>query len=231
MKSEELRIKNCDMGEYKVSEKIAALDYKKEYKDLYLPKDKPVVIDVPEMIFVAVEGKGSPNDPGGDYKKALELLYCIQYTIKMSKKGNPPDGYFDYVVPPLEGLWWLNNNESSSLSNKSEYCWISLIRLPEFVDQKVFIWACGEAQKKKGIEIKNAKLIKIREGLCVQCMHLGAYDDEPETLKKIDDYIAGNNLKKDLSEKRRHHEIYLSDPGKTDVSKMRTVLRIPVRKK
>ncbi|MDR0301679.1 MAG: GyrI-like domain-containing protein [Treponema sp.] len=207
-----------------------AKDYKKEYKDLYLPKTKPMIIDIPEMYFVSVEGKGNPNVKGGEYQKALGVLYGIQYTIKMSKMGNPPNGYFDYVVPPLEGLWWLENNEEFSPQNKSEYCWISIIRLPEFVDKKVFNWACDEVAKKKNIDTKKAKFIKIKEGLCIQCMHVGSYNDEPKTLKMMDKFIADNNLMKDLSETRRHHEIYLSDPKKTDKSKIKTVLRIPVKK-
>ena len=206
-------------------------DYKKEYKDLYLPKTKPMIINIPEMNFVAVEGRGNPNDKDGEYQKAVEVLYGIQYAIKMSKKGNDvPDGYFDYVVPPLEGLWWLDNNEEFSRKNKSQYCWISMIRLPEFVDKKIFSWACNAVMQKKNIETKNAKFLKVKEGLCVQCMHVGAYDDEPETLKMIDDYIAENNLKKDLTETRRHHEIYLADPRKAETSKLKTVLRIPVKK-
>ena len=205
------------------------IDYKKEYKDLYLPKTTPMIVDVGEIQFVAVEGKGNPNDEIGEYQKAIEILYGIQYTIKMSKKGNfIPDGYFDYVVPPLEGFWWLENGED--FSSKSRYNWISLIRLPEFVDEKVFEWACNEVSKKKKIDAGKAKFLKINEGLCVQCLHIGSYDDEPKTLKLIADFIEENKLQKDVSEARRHHEIYLSNPVKTEVEKLKTVLRIPVRK-
>jgi hypothetical protein len=205
------------------------IDYKKEYKDLYLPKTTPMIVDVGEIQFVAVEGKGNPNDETGEYQKAIEILYGIQYTIKMSKKGNfIPDGYFDYVVPPLEGFWWLENGED--FSSKSRYKWISLIRLPEFVDEKVFEWACNEVSKKKKIDAGKAKFLKIHEGLCVQCLHIGSYDDEPETLKLIDDFIEENKLQKDVSETRRHHVIYLSNPVKTEVEKLKTVLRIPVKK-
>ena len=208
-----------------------AKDYKKEYKDLYLPKEKPMMIDVPEMQFVAVEGKGNPNDENGEYQKAIGALYGIQYTIKMSKMGNnTPKGYFDYVVPPLEGFWWLDNREDFSTESKSKYHWISLIRLPEFVDKKVFEWACDEVSKKKKIDTKNARLLKIKEGLCVQCLHTGPYDDEPKTLKLMNDFIAENGLQSDITDTRRHHEIYLSDPRKTEVSKLKTVLRIPVKK-
>jgi len=207
------------------------IDYKKEYKDLYLPKTKPMVINVPEMCFAAVEGKGDPNDNNGEYQKALGILYSIQFTIKMSKMGNNKlDGYFDYVVPPLEGFWWVEDNEYFFLKDKSKYNWISIIRLPEFVNKEIFKWACDEATKKKKIETKIAKYIKIKEGLCVQCMHIGSYDDEPKTIKLIDDFIKENNLKNDINEKRRHHEIYLSDPRKTEISKLKTVIRIPVKK-
>jgi hypothetical protein len=206
------------------------LDYKKEYKDLYLPKTAPAIIEIPEIIFVAVDGKGNPNDPDGEYKSALEILYGIQYTIKMSKKGpSVPNGYFDYVVPPLEGLWWTPDNKFD-LKNKSAFNWVSMIRLPEYVNKDIFKRACEEASKKKKIDTGKAYLLKFNEGLCVQCMHTGAYDNESKTLGLIDEYINGNNLIKDLTDKRRHHEIYVSDPRKTEPEKIKTVLRIPVRK-
>ena len=206
-------------------------DYKKEYKDLYLPKTTPMMVDVPSMSFVAVEGKGNPNDEAGEYAKALEVLYGVQYTIKMSKMGNDvPKGYFDYVVPPLEGLWWLDNHEAFGLGDKSKFKWISLIRLPEFVDEQVFEWACAQASKKKKMDTAKAKLLKMNEGLCVQCLHIGSYDNEPVTLKLMNDFMAENNLQSDLNETRRHHEIYLSDPRKTEISKLKTILRIPVIK-
>ena len=204
-------------------------DYKREYKDLYLPKITPAIVNVGEMQFVAVEGRGNPNDEEGEYPKTIEILYGIQYTVKMSKMGNnAPKGYFDYVVPPLEGFWWLDNHEFS-FDDKSKFRWIALIRLPEFVDEQIFEWACEEASKKKKIDVKKAKFLRITEGLCVQCLHIGTYDDEPKTLKLIDDFIAEKGLQSDMNETRRHHEIYLSDPRKTEVSKLKTVLRIPVR--
>jgi hypothetical protein len=207
-------------------------DYKKEYKDLYLQKTKPMIIEIPEMCFVAVEGKGDPNNKNGEYPKALEILYGIQYTIKMSKMGNNKlNGYFDYVVPSLEGLLWFNNNQKILPKDKSQYNWVSMIRLPEFVDKGMFKWACDEVLKKKNIETKDAKYLKIKEGQCVQCMHIGSYDNEPYTIKLIEEFIESNNLKNDINDKRRHHEIYLSDPRKTEVSKLKTVLRIPVKKK
>jgi hypothetical protein len=207
-----------------------ALDYKKEYKDLYLPKTKPMIIEVPEIHFVAVEGRGNPNDINGEYKKALEVLYGIQYTIKMSKMGkNLLEGYFDYVVPPLEGFWWLDKGDT--FSSKSKYNWISAIRLPEFVNMDIFKWACSEVLKNKGIDTKNAKFLKIKEGLCVQCMHIGSYDEEPKTIKLLEDFIEKNDLINDVNDKRKHHEIYLNNPQKTSVEKLKTVLRIPVKKK
>ncbi|GHV08677.1 transcriptional regulator [Spirochaetia bacterium] len=207
-----------------------ALDYEKEYKDLYLPGLEPVLIKIPEINFVSLAGKGDPNDINGEYKSAVEILYGIQYTIKMSKKGTYiPEGYFDYVVPPLEGFWWFNSK--TDIKDKSKYNWISVIRLPEYVTKDVFTWACGEAGKKKKIDTSKAQLIKIQEGLCVQCMHTGSFDDEPETLKLIDTFIKENNLIKDLTDKRKHHEIYLSDPRKTEEAKMKTVLRIPVKER
>jgi hypothetical protein len=206
------------------------IDYKKEYKDLYLPKTTPMIIDVPEILFVAVEGKGNPNDENGEYQKAIEVLYGIQYTIKMSKKGNfVPDNYFDYVVPPLEGFWWLENNEEYSSEKKSKQQWISVIRLPEFVDEKLFEWACEEASRKKKIDTTKAKLLKINEGLCVQCLHIGSYNDEPKTLKLMNDFAEAKGLKSDISKTRRHHEIYISDPNKTEPEKLKTILRQPVK--
>ena len=207
-------------------------DYKKEYKDLYLPKTTPTIVDVGEIQFVAVEGRGNPNEEDGEYQRAIEVLYGVQYTIKMSKKGNNiPKGYFDYVVPPLESFWWLDNAEDFTIENKSQYCWTSLIRLPEFVDESLFEWACEEVSKKKKIDTTKAKFLKINEGLSVQCLHIGAYDEEPKTLELMSDFIEANGLQSDLTEARRHHEIYLSDPRKTEVSKLKTVLRIPVKKK
>jgi hypothetical protein len=211
---------------------VEIMDYKKEYKDLYLPKIEPSIIKVPEMVFVAVDGMGDPNEKDGEYKRAIEVLYGVQYTIKMSKKGTSvPNGYFDYVVPPLEGLWWFENNAKILPKDKSKFCWTSIIRLPEFVNKEVFKWACDEAGKKKKIKTEKAYLLKFNEGLCVQCMHIGSFDDEPKTLKLIHDFIENNNLLQDITDKRKHHEIYLSDPRKADPAKMKTILRIPVRKK
>jgi hypothetical protein len=192
-----------------------------------------MIIEVPEITFVAVEGRGNPNDENGEYSNALKLLYGIEYAIKMSKKGNNiPNGYFDYVVPPLEGLWWFDNSAKVRPKDKSQYNWISIIRLPEYVTKDVFQWACNEVKNKKEIETEKAKYIKIKEGLCVQCMHIGSFDEELKTIKLIEKYIEENNLINDLiNEERKHHEIYLSDPRKTEKSKMKTILRIPVKRK
>ncbi|AEF86667.1 conserved hypothetical protein [Treponema primitia ZAS-2] len=205
------------------------LDYKKEYKDFYSLKTQPMLIEIPEIHFVAIEGKGDPNDKDGEYAKAIELLYAIQYTIKMSKMGDHiPEGYFDYVVPPLEGLWWVDNKDN--IKNKSQYIWNSIIRLPEFVNDKIFKRACDTVKQKKNLNTEKAKYLKTKEGLCVQCMHLGPFDEEPKTMKLIDSYIEENNLLNDINKKRWHHEIYLSDPRKVEPSKLKTVLRIPVKK-
>jgi hypothetical protein len=205
-------------------------DYKKEYKELYSPKTVPVIINVPEIIYLAVDGKGDPNDKDGEFGKAIELLYGIQYTIKMSKKKqNPPEGYFDYVVPPLEVFWTVGKKED--IKNKSKYIWTAMIRLPEFVSRKTFEWACDEVTARKNINTGKAKYIKIKEGLCVQCMHIGSFDDEPKTIEIMEKYIGENNLINDINTERHHHEIYLSDFRKVAKEKLKTVLRIPVKKK
>ena len=213
------------------------LDYKKEYKDLYMPKAKPCLIDVPPICFIMVDGKGNPNIEGGEYQQAVELLYALSYTIKMSKMGgNPPEGYFEYVVPPLEGLWWLNDDSHFDFSIKEKYCWTSMIRQPEFVTQEVFDWACKElAKKKPELNTSKAQLQTYHEGLCVQMMHRGPYDEEPKTIAQIDAFIKENSYENAISDVgadgmiKRHHEIYLGDPRKTEPSKMKTVLRHPVK--
>ena len=213
------------------------LDYKKEYKDLYMPKAKPCLIDVPPICYIMVDGKGNPNIEGGEYQQAVELLYALSYTIKMSKMGgNPPEGYFEYVVPPLEGLWWLNDDSHFDFSIKEKYCWTSMIRQPEFVTQEVFDWACKElAKKKPELNTSKARLQTYHEGLCVQMMHRGPYDEEPKTIAQIDAFIKENSYENAISDVgadgmiKRHHEIYLGDPRKTEPSKMKTVLRHPVK--
>ena len=190
------------------------LDYKKEYKDLYLPKTKPMLIDVPNMKFIMVRGKGNPNSEKGEYQEAMSILYGLSFTIKMSKMGNNKiDGYFEYVVPPLEGFWWNKDEKNVDYRNKENFEWYSMIRQPEFVTEDVFKWACNEVKEKKGIDISKAEFKEFKEGLCVQIMHLGSYDDEPKTIDKINEYIIDNNLKNDIGSSlkngmiRIHHEI------------------------
>ncbi|MDR0368670.1 MAG: GyrI-like domain-containing protein [Bacteroidales bacterium] len=206
------------------------LDYKKVYKELYFPKTVPMTIKVPEITFAAVDGKGDPNEEEGEYKRAIELLYSIQYTIKMSKKKQSvPEGYFDYVVPPLEGFWTVEDKKD--IRNKSKFIWTAAIRLPEFVDKKVFDWACREVTNNKKINTDRAKYMKTEEGLCVQCMHIGPFDEEPKTIAIMEKYMDENNLMNDIGENRHHHEIYLSDFRKVAKEKLRTIVRIPVREK
>ncbi|UNC92272.1 GyrI-like domain-containing protein [Candidatus Contubernalis alkaliaceticus] len=214
------------------------MDYKKEYKYLYLPKDKPVLVEVPEIRFIMIEGKGNPNEENGEYQKAVELLYALSYTLKMSPKNHyTPANYFEYVVPPLEGLWWLADSTSTDFTQKDRYCWISMIRQPEFVTEDVFAWACEQVKTKKAhLETAKAVLKDFQEGLCVQLMHIGPYDHEPESIAKIESYIEQNGLVNDIGSHlldgfiRRHHEIYLNDPRKTQPGKLKTVLRHPVRR-
>lgn len=206
------------------------LDYKKEYKDLYLPKTTPSIIKVPKMKFIIVEGKGNPNEENGEYKQAISLLYGISFTIKMSKMvKNKINGYFEYVVPPLEGLWWQEDSKEIDYNHKEKFKWISMIRQPEFVTKEVFEWACDELKNKKQLDTSKIKFIEYEEGLCVQVMHKGSYDNEPETLKNINEFIKQNDLKSDIGI-RKHHEIYLSDPRKSLEKNLKTVIRIPVVK-
>ncbi len=202
-------------------------DYKKEFKELYVPKTKPSIIDVPEMNFIKVDGKGDPN--GQEYHNSVELLYGLSYTIKMSyKSGKDIEGFLEYVVPPLEGLWWCEGNEFD-INKRDTWLWTSMIRQPEFVTEEVFMWALESLKKKKPqLDTSKACLIKFNEGLCVQAMHLGAFADEPKTVLMMQDYMKENNLKDDIGKIRKHHEIYLSDPRKTIQSKLKTVLRHPV---
>ena len=208
-----------------------AFDYKKEYKEYYLPKNKPEIVDIPSMNFIAVRGKGDPNEEGGEYKQALELLYGIAYTIKMSKKTDYRiDGYFDYVVPPLEGFWEQKGRVGIDYSRTSDLSWTAMIRVPDFVTEKDFDWAVKQATVKKKQDFSKVEFITVEEGLCVQCMHLGSYDDEPATVAAMDGYAADNGYAIDIDHKRQHHEIYLSDPRKTAPEKLKTVIRHPVKK-
>lgn len=209
-----------------------AFDFKKEYKEFYLPSSRPAIITVPAFNFIAVRGKGNPNDPDGEYSKALNLLYGTAYTIKMSKKTDYRiDGYFDYVVPPLEGFWWQDGSEGVDYARKENFRWISVIRLPDFVTKKDFDWAVAEATRKKKADFSKVEFLTMEEGLCVQCMHIGTYDSEPATVKLMHKYAQDQGYELDFSEKRLHHEIYLSDPRKVDPDKNKTVIRHPIRKK
>ncbi len=208
-----------------------AFDYKKEYKEFYMPKNKPSIVEVPTMNYIAVRGKGDPNDENGEYKNAIGILYAVAYTIKMSKKGDHKiEGYFDYVVPPLEGFWWQEGVHEIDYAHKEKFCWISLIRLPDFVTQADFDWAVGTAEKKKGIDCSAVEFLTVSEGLCVQIMHIGAYDDEPKSIKIMDDFIEANGYENDLNSNRLHHEIYLSDARRTAPEKLKTVIRHPIKR-
>lgn len=212
---------------------MTPFDYKKEYKALYLPKEMPSIVEVPSMQYAAVRGHGDPNEPDGEYGRAVAVLYGISYTIKMSYKGSRKvDGFFEYVVPPLEGFWWMEGGAPGvDYRNKSGFNWISIIRVPEFVTEEVFAWAKEEAQRKKRIDTSLAELITVSEGLCVQCLHIGSYNEEPATVAKMDRYLLEQGYENDISDLRRHHEIYLSDPRKVSPERMKTVIRHPVRPK
>jgi len=209
-----------------------AIDFKKTHKEFYQPKTTPSVIDVPEMVFIAVDGMGDPNT-SEDYKSALELLFGLSYSIKMSKKGGTqPEGYFDYVVPPLEGLWWGENGyfDGMNILDKNKLCWTSLIRQPDFVTEEVLASAKAALIKKKpALNVATAQLIKITEGLCVQVMYIGSYDDEPATIAAMERFAVEKGYAIDISDTRRHHEIYLSDPRKTAMEKWKTVIRHPIK--
>lgn len=208
-----------------------AFDFKKEYKEFYMPKNKPEIVNVPQANYIAIRGKGDPNDEKGEYKDAIGVLYAIAYTLKMSYMGEHKiEGFYKYVVPPLEGFWWQDGIDGFDYSDKSSFCWISVIRLPEFITKDDFDWAVSEAEKKKKIDCSKAEMISLDEGLCVQIMHIGAYDDEPASVKLMDTYIEQNGYTNDITNKRMHHEIYLSDARKTEIAKWKTVIRHPIKK-
>lgn len=208
-----------------------AFDYKKEYKEFYLPKDKPTLVTVPRMNFIAVRGQGDPNEEDGAYKQAIGLLYGIAFTIKMSKKGDRQiEGYFDYVVPPLEGFWWQDGVQGIDYAHKEAFRWISAIRLPDFVTQADFDWAVEEVTRKKKADFSKAEFWTYEEGLCVQCLHVGPYDAEPATVARMHAYMEDQGCRLDITEYRMHHEIYLSDARKVAPERWKTVIRHPVRK-
>lgn len=209
---------------------MTPFDYKKEYKEFYLPPKKPALVDVPEMRFAAVRGSGDPNEEGGAYSRAVGVLYAVSFTLKMSYLGaRAIEGYFPYVVPPLEGLWWMGDGSAGiDYANKSGFRWISMIRLPDFVTADDFVWAKDEAARKKKLDVSDAEFFPYHEGLCVQCMHIGSFDAEPATVAAMDAYLHDCGCLPDFDGGRMHHEIYLGDPRKTAVERRRTVIRHPV---
>lgn len=209
-----------------------AFDFKKEYKEFYMPKGKPEIVLVPKANYIAVRGKGDPNAEGGAYQQAVGILYAVAYTLKMSYKTDYRiEGFFDYVVPPLEGFWWQDGVDGIDYSDKSTFNWISVIRLPDFVTQKDFDWAVKTAEKKKHLDCSKAEFLTIDEGLCVQIMHIGPFDDEPATVSMMDAYLLENGYENDFSDSRLHHEIYLSDARKVAPEKWKTVIRHPIKRK
>ncbi len=209
-----------------------AFDFKKEYKEFYLPGRTPSIVTVPKMHYIAVRGSGNPNDEDGDYKRAIGLLYGIAYTIKMSRKSDHQmDGYFDYVVPPLEGFWWQDGVIGVDYARKDAFQWISVIRLPDFVTKEEFDWAVREASAKKKQDFSKVEFYCYEEGLCVQCMHIGPYDDEPATVQRMHDFMEQEGYELDITDTRMHHEIYLSDARKTAPQKLKTVIRHPIKGK
>lgn len=209
-----------------------AFDFKKEYREFYLPGGKPEIVTVPPMNYLAVRGEGDPNEEGGAYKAAIGLLYAAAFTIKMSKMSDHRiDGYFDYVVPPLEGFWQQPDVNGFDYANKAAFHWISVIRLPDFVTRDVFDWAIAEAARKKKQDFSALQFLTIDEGLCVQMMHLGAFDDEPASVAKMNAFLAENGFENDFTGTRLHHEIYLSDARRVAPEKWKTVLRHPIRRR
>ena len=208
-----------------------AFDFKKEYKEFYMPKNKPGIVTVPSMNYIAVRGRGDPNEEDGAYKQAIGLLYGIAFTIKMSKLGDHRiEGYFDYVVPPLEGFWWQNGVAGIDYAHKEAFRWISVIRLPDFVTKADFDWAAEEAARKKKADFSKVEFFTYDEGLCVQCLHIGPYDDEPDTVERMHRYMGEQGYTLDISDQRLHPEIYLSDARKVAPEKLKTVIRHPIRK-
>jgi len=206
-------------------------DFKKQFRDQYQPSRTPGIVSVPAMRYVAMRGRGNPNEEGGAYQRAIELLYGISYTIKMSPKaGHAIDGYFEYVVSPLEGFWWQEGVQGVDYARKDDFNWISCIRLPDFVTPDEFAWAIDEATRKKRRDFSSVELLSVEEGTCVQCLHLGPYDDEPATVDAMHAVAEEQGYVPDFSNTRLHHEIYLSDPRRTAPDKLKTVIRHPVRR-
>lgn len=208
-----------------------AFDFKKEYKEFYLPPKEPGIVTVPTMNYIAIRGKGNPNDETGEYKTGIGLLYGIAFTIKMSYKGSHKiDGFFSYVVPPLEGFWWQNGVDGIDYRHKEDFNFISVIRLPDFVTREEFDWAVEEATKKKKMDFSRVEFFTYAEGECVQCMHIGSYDEEPQTILLMHEYARQQGYEIDITDTRNHHEIYLSDPRRCEPDKLKTVVRHPIKK-
>lgn len=208
-----------------------AFDFKKEYKEFYLPKEIPQIVELPLINYIAVRGVGDPNEENGEYSQAIGILYAVAYTLRMSYKGQHQiEGFYEYVVPPLEGFWWQDGIKGIDYSSKESFHWISVIRLPDFVRKEDFDWAVYEAARKKKIDCSKAEYYSIKEGLCVQIMHHGSYDTEPESVDIMHQFIREHGYCIDINQERMHHEIYLSDPRKTMPEKCRTVIRHPIRK-
>lgn len=209
-----------------------AFDFKKEYKELYMPPRKPVIIDVPQMNYVAIRGKGDPNKEDGEYKQAIGVLYAVAYTLKMSYKTDYRiNGFYEYVVPPPEGLWQQDGADNIDYSHKEDFEWIAMIRLPDFITKADFEWAVRTAAEKKKLDCSKAEFFTLEEGICVQIMHIGSYDNEPASVEKMDRFIEEQGYVNDISAERQHHEIYLSDPRKTEADKLKTVIRHPIKKR
>lgn len=208
-----------------------AFDFKKEYKDFYLPKSKPQIVNVPKANYIAVRGKGDPNEEGGAYQQAIGILYAVAYTLKMSYKGDYKiEGFYEYVVPPLEGFWWQEGVNGVDYSDKSTFHWISVLRLPDFVTKKDFDWAVETASKKKKLDCSAAEFLMVEEGTCVQIMHIGPFDEEPASVALMDAFLKENGYENDLSDTRLHHEIYMSDARKVAPQDWKTVIRHPIRR-
>ena len=208
-----------------------AFDFKKEYKEFYLPPERPEIVTVPRASYIAVRGSGDPNAPDGEYQRAIGVLYAVAYTLKMSyKTDHRIEGFFEYLVPPLEGFWWQEGMSGMDYKNKAALQWISVIRLPDFVTKADFDWAVETASRKKKLDCSKAEFLTVEEGLCVQIMHVGPFDDEPRSVALMDAYLRENGYENDLSAERLHHEIYLSDARKVAPEKWRTVIRHPIRR-
>ena len=208
-----------------------AFDFKKEYKEFYLPPERPEIVTVPRANYIAVRGRGDPNAPDGEYQRAIGVLYAVAYTLKMSyKTDHRIEGFFEYVVPPLEGFWWQEGMSGMDYKNKAALQWLSVIRLPDFVTEADFAWAVETASRKKKLDCSAARFLTVEEGLCVQILHVGPFDDEPRSVALMDEFIRQNGYENDLSAERLHHEIYLSDARKVAPEKWRTVIRHPIRK-